>query len=773
LSPVFYRELAWTDDNGFNRGYGHVVNDEIGLEGFRKYIFEKGKERHVQGEFASIMAFDSYTQDDDGKLVINGNMKGPLVFDFDGTGDVGAALKDAIKLVKWLFDMGTDEQAVRVYFSGAKGFHVIIHESVFGATASPDMPRIYRDLALSISGALGLKTADRKIYHASRILRLPRSMNAKTKLFKIPLNVQQLGKLKVEEIKRTASSDKVSETVYGPGDPCLAEDFRNAARRVKEKAEAFQEMDIPDIKVFQNDCPCIEEVRAGVPEGLRNEALYHIALNDKFSGRSKTDTLAFLVAWNQKLGTPLQPHEINSTVDSVFTRSYKWSCSRARDCGLNCDPSKCPKYKTSALLTNFLEKNDLLNEMVASLDDKVVGERDTRAVLLALNVGEQSVRISGDSSTGKNSLVDAVLDLFPNDSYLKIMGWSDKAIRYLPPNIGTLYIAEMPHDEMSNRGESMAEFDIKLMISEGGFTVTFVVSDQEGGFISKTKKTALKNVILTSTEVTVAPQLQNRIWELETDASAQTTKEVIRRKLERFTMMKRERFVLEAKRITVRNSIRLIMDEAPPVGNVIVPFADSPSMLSFFSPIPRARRDADKFMGLITALARVHYSQLPSINRDDEDYIIATPEIFLLAYMIGRKALTTTFTGITDRLKEAFRKCMELSALSSPINKITLSGHIGSSPRTANNRLEQLVGAGLLEIDSRSEGKDPNFRKSKLAESMIGAAVRNDVRKVYDELKEAYVKRAKVLGYDHTVLRHHYVNPFDQKRCDKWERVEQ
>lgn len=122
-----------------------------------------------------------------------------LVFDFDNIEDLNAARVDALSLLKILREKFKIKSTnVEIYFSGQKGFTV-------NARLSKELaPNQIAHLALNIIGK-DLKTLDKSLYNASRLLRVPLTRHPKTGLFKTQLTYKQLLESSIDDIKELAS----------------------------------------------------------------------------------------------------------------------------------------------------------------------------------------------------------------------------------------------------------------------------------------------------------------------------------------------------------------------------------------------------------------------------------------------------------------------------------------------------------------------------------------------------------------------------------------
>lgn len=80
----------------------------------------------------------------------------------------------------------------QVYFSGAKGFHIVIPAQVIGAQPGPDLTHVrYRKLGRLLAEQVG-EANDPAIYSRARLFREPNTMHGKSGLYKIPLHAWEL-----------------------------------------------------------------------------------------------------------------------------------------------------------------------------------------------------------------------------------------------------------------------------------------------------------------------------------------------------------------------------------------------------------------------------------------------------------------------------------------------------------------------------------------------------------------------------------------------------
>ncbi|MFV0493630.1 hypothetical protein [Mycobacterium sp.] len=125
-----------------------------------------------------------------------------LVLDIDRADDLRAALTATRQLVSFIGDRyGTDPVT---YFSGGKGFHVLI-ELTHNPAPCVGFSDIAKRYALTLAGRAGV-TVDQSIYNVLRPIRLPNTRHPKTGRYKRRIDPDDLFSWDIDAILRHASS---------------------------------------------------------------------------------------------------------------------------------------------------------------------------------------------------------------------------------------------------------------------------------------------------------------------------------------------------------------------------------------------------------------------------------------------------------------------------------------------------------------------------------------------------------------------------------------
>ena len=201
-----------------------------------------------------------------------------LVLDIDRP-DPTAALADARKLVAFVHQRYPDlEGDVPVYFSGKKGYHVLL-ELAHLPPPAVGFHRTAMALAVGVAAAAGVGI-DTSVYDLAHIIRLPNTRHPKTGLFKRRLDADALFRLEADGVRKHAANpagDGIPTARQVPKE--LARDWADAERRAGRAAEARivrqeEHGGSPDLRAPKF---FMELLRFGVNEGERHHTLFRAA----------------------------------------------------------------------------------------------------------------------------------------------------------------------------------------------------------------------------------------------------------------------------------------------------------------------------------------------------------------------------------------------------------------------------------------------------------------------------------------------------------------
>jgi len=193
-----------------------------------------------------------------------------------------------------------------VYYSGNKGFHILVPTESFGFTPNEDN-EILKRMAISIAGEL--PSFDPSIYNKSRIFRCPNSYNKKGNKYKIEVMITD----SLEDILKAAESP-------GKGNPSFKSDIVPAMVQLY-KACKVKENRVMEGKVTNS---VFNSIFVEVGEGGRNEAAYTVARKLARRGMTEADALSIMAElWNPKyVKPPLTPTELQKVVANAYQKGY-------------------------------------------------------------------------------------------------------------------------------------------------------------------------------------------------------------------------------------------------------------------------------------------------------------------------------------------------------------------------------------------------------------------------------------------------------------------
>ncbi|SDI15009.1 Primase C terminal 1 (PriCT-1) [Alteribacillus persepolensis] len=240
--------------------------------------------------------------------------------------------QDYVQLfIQNLEEYDIDPNCCRFYFSGSKGFHIMIPSGVFGATPDPLIHKRFRKIAEVLTK--GIKT-DMSIYNKTRIFRLPNTINGKSGLYKIELYPFQISNSDIQTILEQAKQ---------PGERLEIEEEYDVSAELEEIFHAPIATKPTTAKTGDVDkYICMATVMKGVGEGERDNAAVRVASHLKKHGLNGDMIWVALDEWNKKNDPPLETHELERVYQQGFSE-YDFGCHDSL-MKKYCDPN-CIFYK--------------------------------------------------------------------------------------------------------------------------------------------------------------------------------------------------------------------------------------------------------------------------------------------------------------------------------------------------------------------------------------------------------------------------------------------
>ncbi|KVE13665.1 hypothetical protein WI92_13925 [Burkholderia vietnamiensis] len=385
---------------------------------------------------------------------------------------------------------------------------------------------------------------------------------------------------------------------------------------------------------------------------VRNENGYHIDTLDVYSAKQRA---AYIKVASIELGC--QEETVKRGLGRVLLKleALQDAAIQAALAPKDAAPVLDDEAQRAAL--ELLKSPELVERIVADMDRcGIVGES---ANLLAGYLAAVSrkldaplaILIQSTSAAGKTSLMDAVLNLMPDEERIQYSAMTGQSLFYLGETDLQHKILAIAEEE----GVRQAAYALKLLQSDGELTIASTGKDEATGNLV-TKQYRVKGpvmLMLTTTAIDVDEELLNRCLVLTINETREQTRAIHVRQRAAQTL---EGLLAATDREAVtalhRNAQRLLK----PV-HVVNPFAH---LLTFLDDKTRTRRDHVKYLTLIRSIALLHQHQR-EVKRVEHrgqtlDYIEVTRDDIALANRIAHDVLGRTL----DELPPQTRRLLTL-----------------------------------------------------------------------------------------------------------------
>ncbi|OKP00288.1 CHC2 zinc finger domain-containing protein [Xenorhabdus eapokensis] len=258
-----------------------------------------------------------------------------------------------------------------------------------------------------------------------------------------------------------------------------------------------------------------------------------------------------------------------------------------------------------------------------------------------------AVLIQSSSAAGKSSLMEAVLNLIPEEERIQYSAMTGQSLFYLGETNLQHKILAIAEEE----GVRQAAYALKLLQSDGELTMASTGKDEATGNLV-TKSYTVKGpvmLMLTTTAIDVDEELLNRCLVLTVNESREQTEAIHALQRQKQTL---EGLLAENERDYLmqlhQNAQRLLK----PL-NVVNPYA---SQLTFLSDKTRTRRDHMKYLTLIQSIALLHQYQRDIKTAEHRgktlEYIEVSKDDIRLANQLAHEILGRTLDEMPPQTRK-------------------------------------------------------------------------------------------------------------------------
>jgi len=286
----------------------------------------------------------------------------------------------------------------------------------------------------------------------------------------------------------------------------------------------------------------------------------------------------------------------------------------------------------------------------------LVGEADNLLAAYLAAVSRKlpaplALLIQSASAAGKSALMDAILNLIPEEERQRYSAMTGQSLYYLGEAGLQHKILAIAEEE----GVRQAAYALKLLQSDGELTIASTGKDETSGELV-TRQYSVKGpvmLMLTTTAIDIDEELLNRCLVLTVDESREQTQAIHQRQRQAQTLQgllaQHDRGALTALHHNIQRQLRPIA--------IVNPYA---AQLTFLADKTRTRRDHMKYLALIQSITLLHQHQrvVRRANHRGEmiEYIETSKEDIALANRLAHRILGRTL----DEMPPQTRRLLEL-----------------------------------------------------------------------------------------------------------------
>ena len=337
--------------------------------------------------------------------------------------NLDVAKQHTLKVLEHLFKQyGVKPAQLKYYFSGSKGFHIMLPSSLIALTPTENLHTQIKNFIEKLIKGLDV-SVDLKVYDKTRIFRIPNTQNIKSGLYKIPLTFDLL---------LTATVDTIKEMARIPLNLMFETSWKQNINTkllalCNESTSTTLPQNVAQVDSTQSEPKkytklCIHKMLAGVDKGNRDSTALRLAVHFRKQGVTKDVTYQMLLTWNKKNRPPLDDKDIEIKVNSAFSGSYDFGCNDTvlqSFCGEGCVYKNKPKVEEK--LTRVLDEPETTSpDSIYTMKDiaqkykEYVKDVDKYRVMFGIEDIDKSTRgiakgetlvVMGRTQTGKSVFV--------------------------------------------------------------------------------------------------------------------------------------------------------------------------------------------------------------------------------------------------------------------------------------------------------------------------------------------------------------------------------
>lgn len=356
-------------------------------------------------------------------------------------------------------------------------------------------------------------------------------------------------------------------------------------------------------------------------------------------------------------------------------------------------------YEREAEGRELLNDPDLINKIHATLDQEHLEDHvhKVTAILVAMSgylpnqKDHISAALKGDSSSGKDNLIDTILQHLPAAE--KFTASTPAALRDMVANYRVIAFSEM---NANTEGGANAHLVEKLkQLAEGGLNDT--LKEKVGSkWLNVHIKAEQTTTLYATTETKTDEELSTRYLVLFLSSTARKNQIVVQDTLKKLSKPREQR-------IKNRSVLYYAVTQLDQELDVVIPYAEqlTPILEELFGGFnqERIKRDTKRLTALVKAYAWLYQEQRERIEHNGLRYVVASPYDFIDVLTIAGDFFRDTYQNYDPRTKATLEALEKLQGTHT--NEIIEVGYPDYSTWCLKPKLQKALGITRQGLDKR------------------------------------------------------------------------
>jgi len=347
--------------------------------------------------------------------------------------------------------------------------------------------------------------------------------------------------------------------------------------------------------------------------------------------------------------------DLSRIIDGLEVRARQEN--EAREVDKTAEPM-APEEREAAL--EYLSQPGLVRRLQDDMEALgYVGEEEAKLLVYLIATSRKLPRplsgiIGSGSGAGKSFLAELAEQLTPPEEVELFSKLSSQALYYLPKD----YLCRKLLILEERAGGEGADYAIRTLQTKDKLTQAVVLKDPTTGRMTTRhyEVTGPIAYLETTTQSYLNPENTSRCFEIPLDESSDQTRRI-------HESQRRARSLVGLKRAVSKTAVRRIHHNAQRVleqVRVVIPYAEA---LTFPDRYLRTRRDHERFLCLIEAVAFLHQFQrergIATVDGQEVPFIKATVEDYAIAYKLALRVLWVSLDELSRWGRELVDSCRE------------------------------------------------------------------------------------------------------------------